>query len=219
MTASRGSRSAVRSAARPLTARKSGARTPSTTVRSGRSSATGTIRPDATMAPQRNAPRVESSPIPSVMTAPRVMKAAATRQEAPTPGSRRAPGRAVTPARRATTVSRASATTAASVNATSPSRDRRRAGGGRSAAMIESPIHTIASSITATLSDSWLRLRCRTPRSAKILTITGTALTDSARPANAAKVHVLASGPRSRGSAASARTTVDTSGRPKRAQG
>ncbi len=39
------------------------------------------------MAPQRNAPRVESSPIPSVMTAPRVMKAAATRQEAPTPGS------------------------------------------------------------------------------------------------------------------------------------
>ena len=80
--------------------------------------------------------------------------------------------------------------------------------------MIESPIHTIASSITATLSDSWLRLRWRTPRSAKILTITGTALTDRARPAYAAKVHMSASGPCSRGSAARARTTVETSGRP-----
>ena len=104
----------------------------------------------------------------------------------------------MTPVRRATTVSRASATTAASVSVTSPAGSstcwRRTV-----AAMIESPIHTIASSITATLSDSWLRLRWRTPRSAKILTITGTALTDRARPAYAAKVRMSASGPCSRG--------------------
>ena len=43
------------------------------------------------MTPQTNAPSVESSPIPSVITAPSVMKAAATRHEAPTPGSGRPP--------------------------------------------------------------------------------------------------------------------------------
>ena len=80
------------------------------------------------------------------------------------------------------------------------------------AAMIDSPIQTVASSSTATLSDSWLRSRCRTRRSAKILTITGTALTDSASPAKTAKVAVVASGPRNRGSAASANATVDSKG-------
>ena len=114
--ASRGSRSAVRSADRPLTARKSGASTPSTTVRSGLNLATGTSRPEATIVPQTNAPSVESSPIPSVMTAPRVMKAAATRQDAPTPGlSLRPLDRSHDPSeRRATTVTSARAMTAVS---------------------------------------------------------------------------------------------------------
>ena len=86
------------------------------------------------------------------------------------------------------------------------------------AAITESPTQTVASSITATLRDSWLRLRCRIPRSAKIFTITGTALTESARPAKTANDQAVASGPRSLGSANSARTRVDGQRKSERAE-
>ena len=82
------------------------------------------------------------------------------------------------------------------------------------AAMIDSPTHTVASSMTATLRANLLKVRCRTPRSAKILTMTGTALTDRARAANTANDQTPASDPRSLGSARWATARVEVKGRP-----
>jgi hypothetical protein len=178
------------------------------------------------MTPQTNAPRVESRPIPSEITAPRTMKAAATKQEAPTPGSpsrselrpvETTSARPMPAERRATRLMMTRTTSAVSVRARSPDEFPVSPALWRwaMAAMIDSPTQTVASSSASTLSESWLRSRCRTRRSAKILTITGTALTDTASPAKTAKVAVVASGPRNRGSAASANATVDTKGNTK----